>query len=164
MKKKVKVRGAVLRLSFGLGEHPLALDPERTPPGLYRIEARGKSDDEIRAEIKRIETHHAKKAARSREFRPLYGKLLRIGNETFRWTECKMRDRGPNVEVYASVHDSRGRRPRCMPLVIVYRTIDDVPSHDEIERLIRERLAAHVAEAAERKRDTARLQALFGED
>lgn len=167
MKRTVQFAGKSARVSFTVSTEAPAVvagrgkAPEPVWNGHYKLSTKNRSENDILAEINRLELHHEKKSARMTGFQPLIGEYLEIAGELYLWTDCAIRERGPNVELYASVWDPWGRRAKGMPLRIVYPTVDDVPSNEEIEQLIRERIASAVARDMEHEQKIARVAAML---
>lgn len=164
MKRTVQFAGKLARLKLTASdESPQGRGQAKAPAwdGHYKFSTKGKTELEIIAEINRIEIHHEKKSARMTAFQPLIGEYVEIAGQLYLWTDCAIRERGTNVELYASVWDPWGKRPKCMPLRIVYATIDDVPANEEIEQMVRERIASFVAKEMAEQQKIERVQELL---
>lgn len=167
MKRTVQFAGKLARVSFtaAIDVQPLVAGrgkaPEPVWDGHYKLSTKNRDENEILAEINRLEMHHEKKSARMTGFQPLIGEYMEIAGDMYLWTDCAIRERGPNVELYVSVWDPWGKRAKGMPLRLVYPTVDDVPTNEEIEQLIRERIASVVAKEMAHEQKIARVEAML---
>src|SRR4051812_13195134 len=73
--------------------------------GVYHVITHGRTEIEIAADIDKIQLHHDKKSARLTGFGSITGTTVRVTGKPFVVTDCTLRDRGTDVELYVSAQD-----------------------------------------------------------
>jgi hypothetical protein len=154
MKREIKhYGGSRLHVAFRRDEK----DARPVWAGHYRVRTKGRTSEEIAAEILRIEDQHQKKVGRLRGFAAMVATPLHAAGP-LEWRTCTIRPRGTDVELVVTVRDSSGRRHR---LCEIYRTVDDVPSDAVIaEKVVAMVQAVQEEESAEESK-LAEVQAIL---
>jgi hypothetical protein len=134
---------------------------------VYEIPTHGMTKQEVDAAVEEIVSYHAKKVARLANFPAIVGSEFTQSGQSYRVTDCTVREAGNMVELYLCVRRVLGPKPDGpfgprnderllgMPMKLKYGSIDDVPNDSQIVNLLREwvrEYAADVASHAELKR------------
>jgi hypothetical protein len=166
MKREVTITGGVARVSFKpaealAGEGLRAAAMANAGPhwdGHYKVPMKGRSPEAIAAAVKRLDVHHAVKAARLNGFSTIWGTTLVVDGETYTWQDLTVREHGTNVDLVATVVGG-GQKVR---LKVVYPKIEDVPSDGEIAELVAEKVRERMAVQSAADEKAAQVMALLG--
>lgn len=132
--------------------------------GVYTIATHGRSEIDVAADVNALQLHHEKKSARMSGFAgSMAGRSLKVKGQSFTVTDCTIRERGTNVELYVSVIDADGVRPLWMPIRKVYNTVDDVPDDQTILDMLAGVITAELANMAAESSKISRLKLQFGD-
>ena len=158
MKREIKhYGGSRLNVSFRRDEK----DARPVWAGHYRVSTKGRSSEQIAAEIRRLQEQHEKKCERLRGFSSMVKRPLKAGAEPLEWRACTIRPRGTDVELIAVVRDPAGQRHTLRG---IYPAVDGIPNDEAIAEMIVAMVAAAKDDEAAEQAKLVEVQALLGNE
>jgi hypothetical protein len=110
-----------------------------------QLDTHGMNEEQVVDAIEELRQWHERWAARQRGFRVVVGMEIAFGNDTYRIVDCTVPPDRPYDDVYLvlGVRQVVGltlSKLRGWPISLHYSSIDDVPSNQEIVRIVSARL------------------------